>query len=470
MRIIRAVAGAAAAETELVAAMANIEHGAVVRAPDGAPLPGPHEPCPLVELPPVTDGGLPCAVHLRPTVGVVYYVPAVGLQVRALVDRAAAGLERVGEAHLQAPRAVAATPFTALRHRGRVVGGTLVVGPRPCFKKPVGERTGFPARILLFVPPPGPDGFEAPPHFSVRAAFTWVFMPITAAVAICKNGFRGMDEVNALVAAVFYDVPAVSRFGHGDVVLRVDARDLEGAERPAWLNDLATATARGVFVVEAGALSFVGDKDALGGPGPIGARLPPEEAWNPGALAGEAPYRCLYCGVPASGEMVVLRDPRGPGTRAALAAHPGEAPAGTQGRPGGALLPPQFAGKGLLLCLPCWGALDSPACLERHLHAGVTRVRVPLSQADACAACAGYWGVAALLRGRARPAAGVPGAFVVATAGDRPAYGAEVVIASEELGPHPLLSYPALAALRLPVVPGLRIAEVVAGPAPAGGR
>jgi hypothetical protein len=119
--------------------------------------------------------------------------------------------------------------------------------------------------------------------------------------------------------------------------------------------------------------------------------------------------------------------------------------------PGAPLLP---ARRGFLLCPHCWSALDSPACLADHMDAQVARTVVPLTQADACAASPGYEGLAPLLAATAAPVRGAPGAFV-ATAGD----GGALVLAGARLGAFPALTEPALAALGLAVVAGLRLAS-----------
>ena len=188
--------------------MLNLEHGALVVDPDSLqPLPPPHAIWPVVVLPPRTAEGHPCTIHYRPTVGVVYYTQAQGEDVEGLVAGVASMLERAGDAHLrQRNYAVAATPAAVLRHTGRVSCCNVIFGPRKNHAASPGGancRPGdlLPARLLVYTA----DGVTTPPAHYGRAGFTWVFMPIAAALAIGERGFDSMPAVNASISAIFFD-------------------------------------------------------------------------------------------------------------------------------------------------------------------------------------------------------------------------------------------------------------------------
>jgi hypothetical protein len=484
------------AERRLVAEMLCLEHGARAVGPDLQPLPSPHEPWPVVKLRPITAKGVPYAVHYRPTVGVVFYTLAPGSHVADLVGRLSAQLERAGDAHLRAYRAVAATPATVLRHKGRIAGGHVIVGPRKCYKKPVAEKSVLPARLLQWT---HPDDDEPPPHYSIRAAFTWVFMPVTAALAIGEGGFDSMPAVNATLSAVFYDEARICNIPDGGEVSPLTIGNFEGVGLPPFLlppaggvptrsplrarggallgaRSGALLGARGgaLLVDGAGRLTYIGRllnlhlKTGRGvwPPGRNVLQLP-AEAWAPETIllpagggfanAKSRGFQCVSCMAPLGGEVVVIRAPRAPAT--------GQHrewfyyPVGSNAPLiGGAL-----AGGGLLLCAFCWNALESPACLSVHMGARVTHTVLPFSQAEAAAACPGYEPLAPLLAGTALPLAGAEGAFVVKTPDGGPGGGASVILACEKLGRYPALTHPAVAAAKLGVVSGVALAEVRAG-------
>jgi hypothetical protein len=508
-RVVKPVGGAEAAERRLAALMLNLEHGCWAYGPNLEPLPGPHEPWPVVPLPPVTAQGVGVVAHYRPTVGLVYYTASDALRLPALLGRLAALLGGTEE-HLKGYRAVAATPMTVLRHKGRVAGGTRVSRQRWPFSPPA-PSGGLPARLLVCAPAvrdPAP-----PPHFSVRAAFTWLFVPVTAAFAI--RGVGTMAAFNALVASLLYDAGQFARLADGADYASLAPGDFDlpalppflgaPAEGPgaAWwsppaaLAPVVAGSGRGVLIVAPAAwLAAEGLEwgETSQGPAPrdpsrlclayagrppcrcvrCGARRAqaaggyaglPWAPWDAAAVVARGPgqFQCCVCDAPVGGEAVLLRDPRaiapgepchpGPGEgRAALAAP---------------LLRATARGSGcLLLCRLCWASLEPAGCLARHMGRPPARVAVPCTQAEACAACPGYRGLAPLLGGAVEPVPGVAGAFAVAPAAGRgskatsgPHRGA-VVLVGESAGPVSALTVPALARLGLPVVSGLRLFEV----------
>lgn len=478
MIVVKPVDGRVAAERRLAARMLCLEHGAISHGADLAPKPPPHEPYPVVELPPCTKQGLPILAHYRPTVGVVFYTAGEGFVIREFVESLSALLAGAGEEHLKGARAVAASPSAVLRHRGRVRGGHLLVGPRKCSRKPPPppETGGYPARLLQWTPP---SSLRLPPHWSSRAAFTWVFMPVTAALALGAGPYGGMDEVNAAVAAVFYDGGLLSRHADGASAGRLTLADFGFPELPARFGEgagpaAASGHGTGALLYEGaggrGRLTFVGQHLCLGRLRAAG-RPAAVCDYDPGsllsfgaaggaaggvlaessALGGGAAPQCWACAAPLGGEALVVRDPRAPPSGAHREWFFSLVP------PSAPLLPAGARDKGLLLCYYCWGFLESPGCLTEHMGAHVSRVVIPFSQAEACAATPGYACLAPLLSGQAAPVRGVDGAFTVTLGGET------VVLAGENLGAYPALSVPELAALRLPIIAGLRLVEARGG-------
>jgi hypothetical protein len=494
MRILKPPPGAealgAADLARLAAEMLCLEHGARAVGPDLQLLPAPHAPWPVVTLPPVTTGGAPCGVHWRPTVGVVYYALAGRDRVADLVADLSARLDRAGDAHLRGGRAVAATPSTVLRHRGRIAGGHAIAGPRKCYRKAAAraDRADLPARLLLWTPP---DDHEPPPHYSIRAAFTWVFMPVIAALEISRAGFDSAAAVNAVVSAVFYDGARISRLADGGGALALAVADFGAVDPPPFLAAPAAgrplAPPGGAFVVDRGGrLTYVGralsltvaEARRVWPPDLLLRRALAAEAWAPPSIlmtggarrAGpeDRDFQCLSCAAPLGGAAVVVR-----GARAARHGQHGNLMFRAAAAPGkllaGVAEDGRDADAGVLMCPFCWNSLEAPECLTAHMGgARVTYTVLPFSQAEAAAACPGYEQIATLLAGAAAPLPGAPGAFTVTTPADGPGAGARVILAGEKMGRFPAIAHPAIAAAKLAVVAGVAVAEVVGDGDPPG--
>lgn len=427
----------------LAGVMLAIERGAL---PDGTKFP-------TVDLPPVTRHGLGVTIHYRATVGIVYHPLAsqefAGLA--GLVGRLRTALEAQPADHLL-ERCVGVTASAVLMETGGIARGTTVVGPRKPFSVPVGRDTPLPARLLLMN-----SSDELPPPQSFRAGFTWVFMRATSVFKMCNptnnDGATGVvavfgpKEVNALVASVYYDTTRALGLPDMSIVHDIKLADLASSQGlPPGLAD--GGLGKGALVVyldgsvayaEAFAPPRRGRAAAL-------AALPlaamPADIDESIGTAGV--YRCRVCTTPLAGDVALVRNARGPEVR-----HQGWAWCGS--------FDSEMKIPSFLMCSFCWGATD-PTCFD-HLKAKLSRVRLDYTQADACDACPGLHGVATILRGRAAPVPGADGAFTLTLAD-----GARVILASKNLGQLPSLTSPALAALRLPILSELSIAQQVDDP------
>jgi len=455
MQVIKPTDGRAAAERRLAARMLCIEHAAVAYTPDLSPIPPPHAPCPLIEIPPITAKGLPSTVHYRATVGIVFYTTGKGFQAGDLVRRVSAILGALPDAHLLTPRAIGSSLSAVVRRRGQVVSGHAIVGPRKCYKKSKKGASDLPARLLMWTPLVEP---ELPQHYSIRASFTWVFMPVSAALDIGE--FGSMAQVNAMIASVLFDDALCSHYPEGAEVLRLFPGDFVTPPPPARLACLASKSkclSNGVLIVHPATRSLsYATRDA-----PLHFPVRPTNAlpwveWESLSFGLPAPhrYQCCHCMVPIGGEAVVVRRPCTPPPNAHYVWGPGH------GLPDHKT--PLLTGRtgiDLLLCPHCWNSVKSPVCFTHHMAAIMMRTRTLLTQAQVCALCPGYEVLSALLEGVVAPVSGVRGAYTLSLHGADAKPGELVVLTGCALGAYPHLVIPEITALRLPVFVGLRIAE-----------
>ena len=490
------------AEQRLVAHMLNMEAGALMWAPGAVPsqVPGAVSTSestanawPIVELPARTTAGRPRRVHYRPATGVIYSDGGI-----ELAKRLSAMLETVDSAHLRGARAVGAAPMSLVRATAAPVVadapvvaapiGTVVAGPRAPYLKelpPGPARDARPARLLLVAP----DSETDPPPYSVRAVFTWVFLPLSAILGISAHAAHNLSAgpVNALVAGIVYDRRRQFAFADGDMPQLILATDVvepppiagwspaAGALRfsalPPALADLRPTYAFRIRAGAAGApaavkLTLVGNHHTLvRRPAVLAAAAAAFEAlplaeWPAdvaGCTRGRRGSRCATCRVPVGGVVVLVtgagcpkagyavvgdrRDSRALGHRDDFLAAVADLGAGAPLARG--------AAQSALICPDCWGAMEGSAVAA--LHAQIARVAVPWSQAEAAAAM-GLAGIAALLAAEVRPtpvAAAFTADIEVAAAPVR------LVLAGANLGAWPALDCPELPAGI--VVPGLNI-------------
>jgi hypothetical protein len=467
MKIIKPTDGLIAAERRLTATMLNIEHGALAYSPNLEPIAPPHAPWPTISVPPITQRGLPTAVHYRPSVGIVFYTKSERFDIKSLVDRLAAQLGQVSDSHLKLNRVAAASPTTVVRQSGQISGGNLVTGPRKCFKKvvPVGE---LPSRILMWTPE---TETELPLHFSLRAAFTWVFMPVMSVIGL--TSFLNMSEVNAMVASIFYDAALISSFNDNDESFKISLKDFDLPPAPKGL-DLSIAQANttpnqvadrrfgaGAIVVDlgTGAMEFVGHHYTLDRDNFAMNRVLASVPWEPEKLILRLPgcFQCTCCNAPIGGPAVVVSGLKTPTVRNCHRTRHhywcGE---------GASIFGEVNNDKWMLICMRCATVLDRTNCLTSHMGAQVRRTVVPMTQAESAAACPGYESVGVLLRGTAARIPGLEAALRVLDPRD----GSSYIIAGAALGRYPMLTCPEISSQRLPVIAGLRIAVLTPGPQP----
>jgi hypothetical protein len=458
------------ARQRLVALMLNMEHAATVYGPDLVQLPAPHTPWPLIELKPITRKGLGAFAHYSPTVGVIFYTAGVAFSVGPFVRQVEALLSAHSVTHLKRYRAIAATPSTVMRHKGRISDETQVVGPRKCYRKAHHDRGALPARLLLWTP--GSE-IDPPPHFSIRAAFTWVFMPVTA-VFTPHYALLSAASANAMIASILYDAGRLSSLKEGVDLYRLGLKDFRIRPLPEVLAGLPGQILpmarvsllgaygpqnifdQGALIVHngsdggpgGGALTYVGSHESLrASPRPY--EHLPFRPWDPERYVGS---QCCACSAPVAGDVVLLQAPHTP-----VAAGVHREWYFCSMPPGSPLLREGHVGKALLLCRFCWNMLESPECLTDHMQAQVLRTTAPHTQVQACEQCPGFEIMALLLGGRVR-ATKVSGLFVVSIP-VAPGESVDIALAAENLGPLPMLTVPEVAALDLPVLANLRLAE-----------
>jgi hypothetical protein len=402
MRILR---GASVAR--LAAMMLGAERGALIFGPDLSPLSPPYESWPCVRLKTRT-------IHYKPAVGIVFYTAGEGFCVAALVRKVAALLDSAdatlsGHAQLIATDA---TLFSVIR-----------------------RRSDMKRRIIVH----SPTSLALPSAECSLSTFTWVFM--SAAAALEVSHFADMTSANAMLASILYDHGLLTPpHMDGTDVYKLCRADLRLGVPASGLQ--ATLPPGAALIVKDGTISFIGNHEYYrpGGFGPQSQRPggfgPLDEVKH--EFTRGVCYQCCHCGAPVAGGAVLVWGAKIPHPLT----HPGRLV--LAGAPGSPLPGEAF------LCLYCFGAIESPACVKEHLGARVARVVVPLTLSQSFAICSD-----AQLR-RLAPLIGKSAEKMQ----DLPAYvikSLNVVIADAKLGKEPAVLAPAIAKLNLPVIGGLRL-------------
>lgn len=151
-----------------------------------------------ISVPGTTTAAPPAVVNYRPSVGFVYYVPGVDLP--DTVRQVRTHLEALPDDHLLGYLPVEAAPHATLHHRGRIYSGSSTAGGRKPYMKGWYPGEGYPARHFHYV---AGEVDGVPSHVSIRAAFTWYFLPVSTAIRIRE--MTQFAEFNAIVASVFLD-------------------------------------------------------------------------------------------------------------------------------------------------------------------------------------------------------------------------------------------------------------------------
>ncbi len=474
MRIIRPTDGLFAAQRRLAAAMLCLEHGALSHGPNLEPLPAPHMAWPAIPVRPVTTKGLATTHTYRPAVGIVFYTASQDFDVSKYIHAVNQILTKAASLdHLFAPRAVGASPCSIMRRSGDLAPKSVVLDrARGQFRKAQEDGDAeLPARLLMWTP--GSE-MKLPLHYSVRAGFTWVFMPISAALEI--EPIVSMANANAMMASILYDAGLMVKHQDSTDIWTLSEKDFDIPRLPdvfaglpgllsgvsgsplAWVGmNALVVSASNEAPNETAGLTLLRNLNFL--------LVPPQHSRSPHSKLPRIPWDsntvykdengaigCAICSIPAWGEVILIRNPRMPNSSQLhgdwnltwLAI--------------GSPLTPQSE-KWQVLCPGCVDTLASPSCLNEHLGAQVARTTIPWSQVEACALSSAFKPLGALLDGKVVGVPGVPGAFIVETRADGPAAGARVVVASKSLGKIPALTVPGIAGLRLPVISVAFIAE-----------
>ncbi|GFR88686.1 hypothetical protein ElyMa_002524200 [Elysia marginata] len=163
-----------------------------------------------ISVPGVTTAAPPMTAVLRPSVGVVYFVP--GVELEGLITKVKTLLDSFPDSHLRGYLPVEITPHATLLHCNRIQEGSSIGGSsglrRSFYTKGRNShlKAWRPSHLCptrLFHLPPLSKILKPPIHISVHAAFTWYFLPISVAFYI--RSFHSFAEFNAIVAGVFLD-------------------------------------------------------------------------------------------------------------------------------------------------------------------------------------------------------------------------------------------------------------------------
>lgn len=513
MRILRPTDGHEASVRRLHRLMLNYERGALAFDAAGAPLPPPHAPFPLIVVPPLTERGFACHVHMKPAVGFVFYTPRPGLSPRKLAEELGKAFEAEagagGDAHLLGQTTIAASPFAVIRQRSRAVPGTALIGPRAPFQQAVPADAGgvtIPARLLQWTPGCADcwvrgrignwqsddtwenSALDVIPHFSARARFTWYIMPV--AVALSRSETVSLPiHLNALVASIVYDAALCSILEEGVDHYRLDVGDFSCRPLPAELEPLmcAAPTANHVrprfdkdpcrmlrsIIVWPSSVGQAGERQPADGqrcwfsvigfgeivPAKMSLRSIahlPLEIWNPASIVMPADGipTCAMCCGPASGQAVVLRGarvPRGPAGGGSRQ----DAKAEPLHREWCMLSAPPGSlltppRMGVLLCLVCWSCIRTDDCAEKHLDASLSRVQLP-PLGVSLVAHPTLSGFGRLLDFPARLVPGAPGVVVIDAIKDGAP--APIALVSGIYGNCPHLENSTIAGLDMPILP-----------------
>ena len=459
-------AATAAALSRLVAAMLNMERGALeYRAVAAAVerVAPPHPPWPLQEVPALTTRGAVCHVHYRPACGVIYYSGGAGAL--ALAEQLAVRLDEWPLDHLTGARATALSPTAILRNCGECTSKTIVTGPRDPFRKPLppgAARANRPARLLLVAMP---DDRSPPPLYSTRAVFTWVFLPMSAVFVIGKRPTLNAASMNALVAGIVFDGYRMLACPDGfeSVALSPDTvrcapaiADWNSAEgRPPGFAGFSKNYAL-LLNKSSGSetyrITYIGDYRAVvSSRHVVSSRRAARRTYTAmeavpwphgivGCMDGARRSACVCCAAPLGGDTILITDPRNPYNQFPLRTQL-EALRPLRSLAAGAPLahPSPNAPTSVLICEHCWSMVDQPTEAFSRMLVEPRRVTIPWTQADAASAL-GLVDLANLLGSPAvRIAAGV---YTVTLRDDSRGDTVNIVLAGATMGPWPQVDYP----------------------------
>lgn len=181
---------------------------------------------PVVVIPPKTKAGSQTTIHYKSTVGVVYFTSSAfgkssHFTVPEIVHNVFKEISQHTD-HLMGYRAVSASTTAITRHTNRINRETIICGPSSKAIKLTMDPLEMPARILKWS-----FETEAPVHFSKGCAFTWYFIPIETCIDMPPVS---SENVNALISSVLIDNHKLTKFKHGDIVMKLNYSDFKIAD------------------------------------------------------------------------------------------------------------------------------------------------------------------------------------------------------------------------------------------------
>jgi hypothetical protein len=409
--------------TALVSEMLCLEHGARLYDSELQLMPKPHELWPTVTIKPKTKHGFPQVVHYQPTVGIVLYCLPRTQTIASLVKSVAKKLEEFDVQHLTETYKLtgAVSCMTGRQAIPHVDATTVVVGPQPVFRKCAPETARLPARLLQWTP--SDLVFELPRSHSIRAAFTWVFMPLHIGLHPPPDPSKSL--LNMLLASIVYDAT--------NICIHDAGTDVDWLKRSDIVIDIEDPlNGYDCFLINPdGKPLLIRDYSVLSAkpkpPLPI-ERWTPSDLYMPQRFTVIDMYICNSCNIPLGDECIVLR-------QIEIDSSP--------------ILYGESASAEFLVCIHCWNSFNIPSNVSYKAF----RTSLPFSQAENLAKNPKRDRHHALLTCKITTFPAIPGVYI-ATAPD----GSQKILMDHERHQrYDCLSMPKIIDLNLPVIPMVMI-------------
>ena len=154
-------------------------------------------------------------IHYRPTTGVIFYNASINFNLEQFVLNIVEIIKHY-EFHLLIPKITNISSSVQIKHE-KFIAGTYC-GKYQYFKQTLSGK--LPARLLNYAEN---NNNELPPYYSVRSAFTWFFIPITSVIKL--TNFINLNQVNIMLASIFYDTSNLCKFKDNDEVFKISIND-----------------------------------------------------------------------------------------------------------------------------------------------------------------------------------------------------------------------------------------------------